>query len=123
MFAITCLTCFLELPLVNTRIVDDGPVAYCLTVSYTSGMTLHGTESEEFNVPAVGIRSESTRGIKLSPTTDTFSGIGNTTGATGIITEFVLSIPLNSKVGWNHLKVMAHAETNLLRQQQVQVHQ
>ena len=32
----------LELPLVKTRIVDDGPVAYCLTVSYTSGMTLHG---------------------------------------------------------------------------------
>ena len=42
MFAITCFTCFLELPLVKTRIVDDGPVAYCLTVSYTSGMTLHG---------------------------------------------------------------------------------
>ena len=91
MFAITCLTCFLELHLVKTRIVDDGPVAYCLTVSYTSGMTLHGTESEELNVPAVGIRLESTRGIKLSPTTDTFSGIGNETGATGI--------PLNSKVG------------------------
>ena len=43
MFAITC---FFELPLVKTRIVDDGPVAYCLTVSYTSGMTLHGRESE-----------------------------------------------------------------------------
>ena len=99
MFAITCLTCFLELPLVKTRIVDDGPVAYCLTVSYTSGMTLHDTESEELNVPAVGIRSESTRGIKLSPTTDTFSGIGNETGATGIITEFVLRITLNSEVG------------------------
>ena len=38
-------------------------------------------------------------GIKLSPTTDTFSGIGNATGATGIITEFDLRIPLNSKVG------------------------
>ena len=45
----------------------------------------------------VGIRLESTRGIKLSPTTDTYSGIGNATGATGIITEFVLRIPLNSK--------------------------
>ena len=99
MFAITCFTCFLELPLVKTRIVDDGPVPYCLTVSYTSGMTLHGTESDKFNVPAVGIRLESTRGIKLSPTRDTFSGIGNATGATGIITEFVLRIPLNSKVG------------------------
>ena len=54
MFAITCFTCFLEQPLVKTRIVDDGPVAYCLTVSYTSGMTLHGTESDKFNVPAVG---------------------------------------------------------------------
>ena len=62
-------------------------------------MTLHGTESDKFNVPAVGIRLESTRGIKLSPTADTFSGIGNATGATGIITEFVLRIPLNSKVG------------------------
>ena len=62
-------------------------------------MTLHGTESDKFNVPAVGIRLESTRGIKLSPTTDTFPGIGNATGATGIITEFVLRIPLNSKVG------------------------
>ena len=41
---------------------------------------------------------ESTRGIQLSPTTDTFSGIGNATGATGIITEFVLRIQLNSKV-------------------------
>ena len=61
MFAITSLTCFLELPLVNIRIVDDGPVAYCLTVPYTSGMTLHGTESDKFNVPAVGIRLESTR--------------------------------------------------------------
>ena len=30
--------------------------------------------------------------------TDTFSGIGNATGATGIITEFVRRIPLNSKV-------------------------
>ena len=99
MFAITCFTCFLEVPLVKTRIVDDGPVAYCLTVSYTSGMTLHGTETEEFNVIAVSIRLESTRGIKLSPTTDTFTGIGNATGATGIITEFVLRIPLNSKVG------------------------
>ena len=99
MFAITCLTCFLELPLVETRIVDDGPVAYCLTVSCTSGMTLHGTESDKFNVPAVGIRLESTKGIELSPTTDTFSGIGNAIGATGIITEFVLRIPLNSKVG------------------------
>ena len=66
---------------------------------YTSGMTLHGTESDKFNVPAVGIRLESTRDIKLLPTTDTFSGIGNATGATGIITEFVLRIPLNSKVG------------------------
>ena len=83
MFAITSLICFLELPLVNTRIVDDGPVAYCLT----GGMTLHGTESDTFNVPAVGIRLESTRGIKLSPATDTFSGIGNATGAT--VTEFV----------------------------------
>ena len=99
MFAITCLTCFLELPLVQTRIVDDGPVAYCLAVSYTSGMTLYGTESDKFNVPVVGMRLESTRGIKLSATTDTFSGIGNATGATGIITEFVLRIPLNSKVG------------------------
>ena len=54
---------------------------------------------EEFNVPAVGIRSESTRGIKLSPTADTFSGKGNATGATGIITEFILRSPLNSKVG------------------------
>ena len=99
MFAIPFFTCFLELPLVKTRIVDDGPVAYSLTVSYTSGMTLHGTESDKFNVPAVGIRLESTRGIKLSPTTDTFSGIDNATGATGIITEFVLRIPLNSKVG------------------------
>ena len=62
-------------------------------------MTLHGTESDKFNLPAVGIRLESTRGIKLSPTTDTFSGIGNATGATGIITEFVLRIPLDSKVG------------------------
>ena len=60
---------------------------------------LQGTESDKFNVPAVGIRLESTKGIKLSPTTDTFSGIGNATGATGIITEFVLRIPLNSKVG------------------------
>ena len=94
MFSITCLTCFLEVPLVKTRIVDDGPVAYCLTVSYTSGMTLHGTESDKFSVPAL-----STRGIKLSPTTDTFSGIGNETGATGIITEFVLRITLNSEVG------------------------
>ena len=51
MFAITCFTCFLELSLVKARIVDDGPVAYCLTVSYTSGMTLHGTESDKFNVP------------------------------------------------------------------------
>ena len=100
MFAITCFNCFLELPLVKTRIVDDGPVAYCLTVSYPSGMTLHGTESDKFNVPAVGIRLESTRGIKLSSTTDTFSGIGYATGATGIITEFVLRIPLNSKVEW-----------------------
>ena len=91
MFAITCLTCFLELPLVKSRIVDDEPL-----VSYTSGMTLHGTESDKFNVPAVGIRLESTRGIKLSPTTDTFSGIGNATGATGIITEFVLKTSLNS---------------------------
>ena len=99
MFAITCFTCFLELPLVKTRIVDDGPVAYCLTVSYTSGMTLHGTESVKFNVPAVGIRLESTRGIKLSPTIDIFSGIGNATGATGIITEFVLRIQLYYKVG------------------------
>ena len=99
MFAITCLTCFLELPLVKTRIADDGPVAYYLTVSYTSGMTLYGTESDKFNVPAVGIRLESTRGIKLSPTTDTCSGIGNATGATGIITEFGLRIPLNSTVG------------------------
>ena len=49
MFTITCFTCFLELPLVETRIVDDGPVAYCLTVSYTSGMTLDGTESDKFN--------------------------------------------------------------------------
>ena len=81
MFAITCLTCFLELPILKTRIVDDGPVAYCLTVSYTSDMTLHGTESDKFNVPAVGIRLESTRGIKHSPTTDTFSGKGNATGA------------------------------------------
>ena len=62
-------------------------------------MTLHGTESDIFNVPALGIRLESTRGIKLSPTIDTFSGIGNAIGATGIITEFVLRIPLNSKVG------------------------
>ena len=99
MFAITCLTHFLELPLVKIRIVDDGPVAYCLTVSYTSGMTLYGTESDKFNVPAVGIRLESTRGIKLSPTIDTFSGIGNATGATGIITKFVLRIPINIKIG------------------------
>ena len=99
MFAITCFTCFLELPLVKTRTVDDGPVAYCLTVSYTSGMTLHGTDSDKFNVPAVGIRLESTRGIKLSPTTDTFSGEGNASGASGIIAEFVLRIPLNSQVG------------------------
>ena len=61
-------------------------------------MILHGTESDKFNVPAVSIRLKSTRGIKLSPTTDTFSGIGNAAGATGIITEFVLRIPLNSKV-------------------------
>ena len=99
MFAITCLTCFLGLPLVKTRMVDDGPVAYCLTVSYTSGMTLHGTESDKFNVPAVGIRLESTRGMKLSPTTDTFAGKSYATGATGIITEFVLRSPLNSYVG------------------------
>ena len=45
-------------------------------------MTLQGTEADKFNVPAVGVRSESTRGIKLSPTADTFSGIGNATGAT-----------------------------------------
>ena len=62
-------------------------------------MTSNGTVSEEFNVPAVGIRLVSTRGIKLSPTTDTISGIGNATGATGIITEYVLRIPLDSKVG------------------------
>ena len=62
-------------------------------------MTLHGTESDKFNVPAVGMRLESTRGIKLSPTTDTFSGKGNATGATGIITEFTLRIPLNSTIG------------------------
>ena len=99
MFAITCFTCFLELPLIKTRIVDDGPVAYCLIVSYTSGMTLHGTELDKFNVPAVGLRLESTRGIKILPTTDTFSGIGNATGVTGIINEYVLRIPLNSKVG------------------------
>ena len=99
MFAITCLTCFLELPLVKTRIVNNGPVAYCLTVSYTSGMTLNGTESKELNVPAVGIWLESTRGIKLSPTTGTFSGIGDATDATGIITEFVLRSPLNSTAG------------------------
>ena len=55
MFAITCLTCFLELPLIKTRIVDDGPVAYRLIVS---GMTLYGSESDEFNVPAVSVRSE-----------------------------------------------------------------
>ena len=67
--------------------------------SNTSGITSHGTESAKFNVPAVGIRLESMRGIKLSPTTDTFSGIGNATGATEIITEFVLRIPLNSEVG------------------------
>ena len=78
---------------------------------YTSTMILQGTESEEFNVTAVGIRSESTRGMKLSPTTDTFSGKGNATGATGIITESQLS------------RVMAHVETNLIHQQQVQVHQ
>ena len=59
-------------------------------------MTLHGTESDKFSVPADGIRLESTRGIKLSPTTETFSGRGNATGATGIITEFVLRSPLNS---------------------------
>ena len=45
-------------------------------------MTLNGTVSEEFNVSAVGIRLVSTRGIKLLPTTDTISGIGNATGAT-----------------------------------------
>ena len=67
---------FFELPLIKTRIVGDGPVAYCLTVSYPSGMALHGTKSDKLNVPAVGKRLESTRGIKLSPTTDTFSGIG-----------------------------------------------
>ena len=33
------------------------------------------------------------------PTAGTISGIGNATGATGIITEFVLRIPLNTKVG------------------------
>ena len=33
------------------------------------------------------------------PTAGTFSGIGSATGATGIITEFALRIPLNSKVG------------------------
>ena len=53
-----------------------------MIVSYTSGMTLQGTEADKFNVPAVGVRLESTRGIKLSPTADTFSGIGNATGAT-----------------------------------------
>ena len=98
MSAITSLTCFLELLLAKTRIVDDGPVAYCLSVSYTRGMTLQGTESDKFNVPAVGIRLESMIGINLSPTTDTFSGIGNTAGATGIISEFLLRSPLNSKV-------------------------
>ena len=92
MFAITCLSYFLELLLVKTSIVDDETVAYCLTVSFTSGMTLHGTESDKFNISAIGIRLESTRGIKLSPTTDTFSGIDNATRATGIITEFVLRI-------------------------------
>ena len=76
--------------------MTDGPVAYCLTVSYTSGMTLHGTESDKFNVPAVGTLLESIRGIKLSPTTVTFSGEGNATGATWIITEFVLRSLLNS---------------------------
>ena len=54
MFAISCLTCFLVLFLVKTRVVDDGRVAYCLSVSSRSGMTLEGTESEEFNVTDVG---------------------------------------------------------------------
>ena len=98
MLAIAYLACFLELPLVTTRRIDDGPVAYCLTVSYTSGMALHGAESDKFNVPAVGIRSESTRGSKLSPTTDLFSGIGYATGATGIISDFALRSSLNSTV-------------------------
>ena len=119
MFAITCFTCFLELAPVKTRIVDDGPVAYCLTVSYTSGMTLHGTESDKFIVPAVGVRSESTRGIKLSPTTDTFSGIGDATGATGIITEFVLRIPLTSKVGSSHKSDGTHVDNLVVSDQLV----
>ena len=36
--------------------------------------------------------------MKLSPTTDAFSGKSYATGATGIITEFVLRSPLNSNV-------------------------
>ena len=58
-----------------------------------------GDNTSFLNVPAVGIRLESTRGIKLSPTTDTFPSKGNATGATGIITEFGLRNPLNSTVG------------------------
>ena len=61
-------------------------------------MILHDTESEEFNLPAVGIRLESMIGIILSPTTGTFSSTSNVAGATGIIAEFLLRSPLNSTV-------------------------
>ena len=76
-------------------------------------MTLHDIETEEFNVPAVGIWTESTRGIKLSTTTDTFSVKGNATGATGIITEIFSEVHSTLQLV-HHLKVMGHVETNLL---------